>query len=530
MVHIRTTDRKKVAGGSPKGEVGEIDTRAPFQSVKAAVSLFGEVAVSRGRRTPRRSKQSSENVIDNETQLLLARKEHQRLKQQLDNAENTRSKVLAELDKANKMLKDLSSKLKGINELKLTAIEAREAVKAKQLEHSKSVKYLGRGVENQEIDDATKHYTFIVSELNVAKQELNIFRQDFDAALEEKLAAFQQAAEAQHTTNMHSEKVTELQKEIETMRETAQQLKFATIEAQDEQIKIWAEKEHRKETHKISKEEAQNKLKSLKNQYDPELTKNLELKFAETSVEIKNLQEEMKKAHASQMKVVKIITARLNEASRTLQQVVEEETSARNIVNVLKQELENVRMEREEFERLELEKLTSESRRAKEQVKDVKKNVESLKQDAENTRKKGEELEKKLQLALANAEKAKAAEAKVCDEMKAISQIQGIENQDSPIRKIRISAKDLETLRKKAEQSSKVGEETVVLALAKMEVIKASKEAADKKTEANLKAIEEIKIATNIALKGAVQGDTVAQSAIVGELLNLREDQVTNSV
>lgn len=55
---------------SPKAEVGEIDTRAPFASVKAAVSLFGEVAFSSDKSTPKKAKTPPTEVFVNVLRIL----------------------------------------------------------------------------------------------------------------------------------------------------------------------------------------------------------------------------------------------------------------------------------------------------------------------------------------------------------------------------------------------------------------------------------------------------------------------------
>ncbi|MBA0724024.1 hypothetical protein Golax_020735 [Gossypium laxum] len=526
---------KSSGSGSPKAEVGEIDTRAPFQSVKAAVSLFGEVAVTKERRTPRRSRLSSENVIDKETQLLLAEKEFNNMKQKLESAEATKAKAESELESAKKTLQDLAEKLKAVTESKQSAIEATEAVREQgtQLEFQKPQNNQECEVRKKELESAREQYIAVATELDAKKQELNKVRQDFDTALEVKLAAFQQAAEAQLSAKMHSERVTELTKQITVMKEAIKQVKFATQQVYKEQESIAADKEMLQKSYESAKEEAEKKLKAAREAYDPELARSLEEKLKETTEEVEALQDEMKKVHAMEMDSVRVLTSELNEATTTLQMVADEECSLRNLVSSIRMELEEVKRQQRESEmkiqnesekeahsadhNIRLQQLLLETENARNETQQMKKNMETLKKEAEEAETAAKDLKQKLELALQQAEEAKAAEKKALDEMRLLEKGTGRG-------KIKISKEEFEALKKKVEEYGKSSEQKIAAAMAELEAINASKNEADEKVVENLQAIEEIKAATEMADKSAMTAEA-AKSVLEGELRRRRQQE-----
>ncbi|MBA0598845.1 WEB family protein At1g12150 [Gossypium raimondii] len=526
---------KSSGSGSPKAEVGEIDTRAPFQSVKAAVSLFGEVAVTKERRTPRRSRLSSENVIDKETQLLLAEKEFNNMKQKLESAEATKAKAESELESAKKTLQDLAEKLKAVTESKQSAIEATEAVREQgtQLEFQKPQNNQECEGRKKELESAREQYIAVATELDAKKQELNKVRQDFDTALEVKLAAFQQAAEAQLSAKMHSERVTELTKQITVMKEAIKQVKFATQQVYKEQESIAADKEMLQKSYESAKEEAEKKLKAAREAYDPELARSLEEKLKETTEEVEALQDEMKKVHAMEMDSVRVLTSELNEATTTLQMVADEECSLRNLVSSIRMELEEVKRQQRESEmkiqnesekealsadhNIRLQQLLLETENARNETQQMKKNMETLKKEAEEAETAVKDLKQKLELALQQAEEAKAAEKKALDEMRLLEKGTGRG-------KIKISKEEFEALKKKVEEYGNSSEQKIAAAMAELEAINASKNEADEKVVENLQAIEEIKAATEMAEKSAMTAEA-AKSVLEGELRRRRQQE-----
>ncbi|XP_072984217.1 WEB family protein At5g55860 [Typha latifolia] len=559
---------RQVATDLPKAEVGEIDTRAPFESVKAAVSLFGEVVSSADKQTIRKSKpQQTERALAKETELHLAQKELNKYKEQLTHAETTRVQALAELERAKKTVDELTDKLNSINKSKDLAIKATEAAKdqTKQFDSSNEGSR-NDGVWKQELDSAREQYAVAITDLDAAKQELRKLRKDFDTSLEAKLSAFEQEAEATQLSEANSEKADQLSKEIAAAQDSLMHVKFATEQAQQEDLKIRSEKDAARKSYKEALEETENKLASLRKEFDPEDHQNLEVKLSETTAEIAAVQKKIEDARSSDLESVTTVRTELDGAKEVLQKVVEEESSLKSLVESLKLELEAVKNEHNDLKEKDaetesivgnlhiklqkckaeleaaiaaeskatsasndlmfaLQQVSSESESALREAEMMKKSAEELREEAEAARIAFIEAEENLQVALKDAEEAKAAEARALDRIKDLSEKANAARASTSSEsgaKITISKEEFESLSRKVEESEKLTEMKVAAAMAQVEAVRASENEAIKRLEAARKEMEDMDIATEDALKRAEMAEA-AKKAVEGELRRWRE-------
>ncbi|XP_042027245.1 WEB family protein At5g55860-like [Salvia splendens] len=280
--------------------------------------------------------QSAERVFVKETRLHLAKKELNKLKEQLKNAETTKVDALSELEKAKQTVEDLSQKLRVINESKDSAIKSTEAAKhqANQLAEANDNVLEGvNGHSNGDVETDKVQYLNDVAELNAAKQEVRKIRLEYDASLEEKEKAAKQAVVADTAAKASMERVGKLSAESASVHESIQQVKLAHMQAKEDETKICADKEKQKQLYKDRIEGSVKRLVALKKDVDPEVARNLESELNGTLSEIESLRKEMENTRVSDLGSVKAITVELIGAKESLDKAAEELSGRRGEVS-----------------------------------------------------------------------------------------------------------------------------------------------------------------------------------------------------
>lgn len=332
----------------------------------------------------------------------------------------------------------------------------------KQLEEASDTPVLGIDDSSKvDLETARGKYMGAVANLDSAKQELRNIHLDGDTAKEEKAFALKQAAEAELTAKESMERAGELSKEIMAVQELIGQLKLACVQ-EEEEAKFYVEKDVQKRSYEARLEEAAKRLLALREDLDPDLTKSLEAQFAETMSEVEALQKEKDCTRSFDLDLVRAVTTELGDAKESLHKVAEEESTLQTLVETLKLELENVKKVHSDLKEKEVVKeslvdslhvklgktkseievalaekskvrgtseemlstfhqLTSEAENARLEAQEMKNEANELKKEADATRIAFEKAEKKLKVALEEAEEAKSAEGRALDQNQILS-------------------------------------------------------------------------------------------------------------
>ncbi|GFP92982.1 protein weak chloroplast movement under blue light 1 [Phtheirospermum japonicum] len=507
-----TMTRSKLSGNVDPSR-GHIDTAAPIESVKAAVSKFGGIVDWKAHRV-----QTVERRKFIEQELEKAQEEMPTYKQQCEAAEEAKAQVLKELDSTKRLIEELKLNLERAQKEEQQAKQDSELAKLRVEEMEQGIADESSFAAKAQLEVARARHAAAVSELITVKDELEQLRKDYTLLVTEKEAAEKKAAEAVSTSREVEKSVENLTIELITLKQSLESAHSEHLEAEEHRIHAVMAKEQDtlnwEEELKQAEEEIQklnqqmlstkdlklklNEATSLLHDLKAELAAYMEAKLDEPAItaakkELAEVKLEIEKT-TEQVNVSKTESAslesELEKEKRELVGIRQREGMASIAVASLEAELSTteseialVRMkEKEESEKMaELPKKLEEAARQADEAKALsqkaREDLEKAKDEAEQAKAGKMAKESKLRAAQKEIETARASEKLALAAINALEEsesAQKINDQDSPTSGITLSLEEYYELSKRAHEVEEQANARVAAAISQIEVAKES--------------------------------------------------------